>query len=110
MLFADERYVPLTDADSNYLACRALFDKVPIPDGQILALDYSTGSLQVCQRDVRGSRSRWGLCRTCKLGSCQRALLPACEQWLRVEACNGGSFQDPLSTVYDRVLKTMVPF
>jgi len=34
--FADERFVPLTDPESNYKLCKDhLFDKVPIPENQI---------------------------------------------------------------------------
>jgi len=40
--FGDERYVPQTSPDSNYLmAKKALFDALTIPDNQIFAVDTS---------------------------------------------------------------------
>merc|ERR1712086_926735 len=40
VFFADERFVPLDHADSNYFACKeVLFDAVPIPPSQIYTIE-----------------------------------------------------------------------
>lgn len=45
--WADERFVPLSNADSNYRLVREqLFDQVPIPSNQIFALNETLGNVE----------------------------------------------------------------
>ena len=49
--FGDERYVPKTDPDSNYLmAKKALFDPLAISDAQIFAVDTSSKPEQAAEK------------------------------------------------------------